>query len=120
LDAFSDSSSLTATTWGLESTSSTSSMLGDFGQFFALYFPFFLLVFFHDEGWLASDESTANFFLCFFAGASVSLALKSHCHFEDFSLNCFDSLGRGLFKDHVACLELGGVVKVLEMEFAFR
>jgi hypothetical protein len=67
-------------------------MLGDFGRFFALYFTLFLLIFFCDEGGLSSDESTADFFLCFIAGASVSLALEAHCHFEDFPLDCFDSL----------------------------
>ena len=82
-----------------------------------MYFPFFLLVFFHYEGWSSSDELTADFFLCFLTWASVSLALEARCHFEDFLFDCCDSFDEGLFKDHVACLELGGMVEVLEIEF---
>ena len=102
---------MTATTPDSESTSSIASMLGDFGRF--LYFPFFLLVFFGDEGWSLSDESTVDF-LCFLTGASGSLALEALCRFEDFLFeDCVDSLGGGLF-NRLACLEeLGGMVEWL-------
>jgi hypothetical protein len=114
LDALSDLSSLTTTTSGSGSTSSTSSILA---HFFALDFPFCLLIFFCDEGWLSSDESTGEFFLCFLTGVSVSLTLEARCCFEDFLFNdCVNTFGGGLFKRRVACLELWGMVEVLEIK----
>ena len=87
------------------------------GWLWSVFCYVFLLVFFHNEGWSSSDESTANFFLCFLTWASVSLALEACCCSEDFLFECCDSFGGGLFKDHVACLELGGIIEVLEIEF---
>jgi hypothetical protein len=105
---------LTATTSGSGSTSSTSSILA---HFFALDFPFCLLIFFCDEGWSSSNESMGEFFLCFLTGVSVSLTLEARCRFEDFLFDdCVNSFGGGLFKRRVACLELWGMVEVLEMK----
>ena len=94
-------------------TSSTSSILGDFGWFFALCFPFFLLIFV----WWRLVIFWWVFFLCLLTGASVLLALEAYCCFEDLLFDCFDCFGGGLFNNCVACLELEGMVEVLEMEF---
>jgi hypothetical protein len=99
LDAFSDLSLLTSATSGLASLSSTSSILSDVSQFFALHFPFFLLVFVCDKGWLSLDESTAIYFLHLLTGASASLVPEARCHFEDFLFDYFDCFGGVLFKN---------------------
>ena len=44
---------------------------------FAMYFPFFLLVSFHDEGWSSSDESTADFFLVYDMGICLTCTWSS-------------------------------------------
>jgi hypothetical protein len=48
---------------------------------------------------------------------SVSLTLEARCRFEDFLFDdCVNSFGGGLFKCRIACLELWGMVEVLEMK----